>query len=133
MTHTDPIADMLTRIRNGIMVRRDTVDIPASKIKSSIALTMKEEGYINDVEVIENEGPGSTLRVSLRYDRDGNPAIQEITRISSPGCRVYRQAEEVPQVRGGLGVTIVTTSRGVMSGRKARELGVGGEIICTLF
>ena len=133
MTHSDPIADMLTRIRNGIMVKRETVDIPASKIKSSIALTMKEEGYIEDVEVVEGDKVGSTLRVTLKYDRDGTPAISEITRVSKPWCRVYRQSEEVPQVAGGLGVTILTTSQGIMSGRKAREAGIGGEIICTLF
>ena len=133
MTHTDPIADMLTRIRNGIMVKRETVDVPASKIKSSIALTMEEEGYIKDVEVVEGDQVSSTLRITLKYDRDGVPAISEITRVSKPGCRVYRQSEEVPQVAGGLGVTILTTSQGIMSGRKAREVGIGGEIICTLF
>ncbi len=133
MTMTDPIADMLTRIRNGIQVRRKSVDMPASKMKSSIALTMKEEGYLADVEVVDEGGPRNVLRLHLKYDRDGNPAIQEIVRISKPGCRVYRSADLVPEVRRGLGVAIVTTSKGVMSGRKAREMGIGGEILCSIF
>lgn len=133
MTMTDPIADMLTRIRNGIQVRRKSVDMPTSKMKSSIALTMKEEGYLSEIEVVDEGGPRNTLRLHLKYDRDGNPAIQELTRISKPGCRVYRSAELVPLVRRGLGTTIITTSKGIMSGRKAREMGVGGEIVCTIF
>jgi small subunit ribosomal protein S8 len=133
MTMTDPIADMLTRIRNGIQVRRKSVDMPTSRVKSLIALTMKEEGYLSDVEVIDEGGPRNTLRLHLKYDRDGNASLQEVVRISKPGCRVYRDAANVPIVRRGLGTTIITTSKGIMSGRKARELGVGGEVICTLF
>ncbi|MDA1112837.1 MAG: 30S ribosomal protein S8 [Planctomycetota bacterium] len=133
MTMTDPIADMLTRIRNGFSVRLKSVDMPTSKIKSAIALTMKEEGYLNDVEIVEDGAPRNILRLHLKYDRDGNPAIQELDRISKPGCRVYRSSELVPLVRRGLGVTIITTSKGVMSGRKAKEMGVGGEILCTIF
>lgn len=133
MTMTDPIADMLTRIRNGIQVQRKSVDMPTSKVKSAIALTLKEEGYLSNVEILDEGGPRNTLRVHLKYDRDGNPAIQELTRISKPGCRVYRGSEEVPLVRRGLGTTVITTSKGIMSGRKAREIGVGGEILCTIF
>ncbi|MDP7062925.1 MAG: 30S ribosomal protein S8 [Planctomycetota bacterium] len=133
MTMTDPIADMLTRIRNGIQVRRKSVDMPTSRMKSLIALTMKEEGYLSDVEVIDEGGASNTLRLHLKYDRDGNPSLQELVRVSKPGCRVYRDAANVPLVRRGLGTTIITTSKGIMSGRKARELGVGGEIICSLF
>ena len=133
MTMTDPIADMLTRIRNGIQVRRKSVDMPTSRVKSLIALTMKEEGYLADVEVVEDGGPRNILRLHLKYDRDGNASLQEIVRISKPGWRVYRDAANVPIVRRGLGTTIITTSKGIMSGRKARELGVGGEIICNLF
>lgn len=133
MTMTDPIADMLTRIRNGIQVQRKSVDMPTSKVKSAIALTLKEEGYLSEVEILDEGGPRQTLRVHLKYDRDGNPAIQELTRISKPGCRVYRGSEEVPLVRRGLGTTVITTSKGIMSGRKAREIGVGGEILCTIF
>jgi small subunit ribosomal protein S8 len=133
MTMTDPIADMLTRIRNGIQVRRKSVDMPTSKMKSSIALTMKEEGYLSEVEIVDEGGPRNLLRLHLKYDRDGNPAIQELTRVSKPGCRVYRSSDLVPLVRRGLGTTIITTSKGIMSGRKAREMGVGGEIVCTIF
>jgi len=133
MTMTDPIADMLTRIRNAVQVRRKSVDMPASRVKSAIALTMKEEGYINGVEVLETEGPRATLRLELRYDRDGLPAITQIDRVSKPGCRVYRAADQVSLVRGGLGTSIITTSKGIMSGRKATELGVGGEVLCNLF
>jgi small subunit ribosomal protein S8 len=130
---TDPIADMLTRIRNGIQVRRKSVDLPTSRVKSLIALTMKEEGYLADVEVLDEGGPRPVLRLHLKYDRDGNPSLQEIVRISKPGCRVYRDAANVPTVRRGLGTAIITTSKGIMSGRKATELGIGGEVICTLF
>ncbi|MHC4379937.1 MAG: 30S ribosomal protein S8 [Planctomycetota bacterium] len=130
---TDPIADMLTRIRNGIQVQRKSVDMPTSKMKSAIALTLKEEGYLSEVEILDEGGARQTLRVHLKYDRDGKPAMQELTRISKPGCRVYRGSEEVPLVRRGLGTTVITTSKGVMSGRKASELGVGGEVLCTIF
>lgn len=133
MTMTDPIADMLTRIRNAVQVRRKSVDIPSSKIKSAIALTMKDEGYLDGVEVIEDGGPRAVLRLVLRYDRDGVPAITQIDRVSKPGCRVYRSAEQVSLVHSGLGTTIITTSKGIMSGRKAKELGVGGEVLCNLF
>ncbi len=132
MANTDPIADMLTRIRNGILVRRKSVDVPASRLKSSLALTLKEEGYLRDVEVVEVEGR-STLRLTLKYDRDGESAIHEITRISKPGARIYTHSKNLTQVRRGLGRTIVTTSKGVMSGRQATELGVGGEVLCTIF
>ena len=132
MANTDPIADMLTRIRNGILVRRKSVDVPASRLKSSLALTLKEEGYLRDVEVVEVEGR-STLRLTLKYDRDGESAIHEITRISKPRARIYTHSKNLTQVRRGLGRTIVTTSKGVMSGRQATELGVGGEVLCTIF
>ena len=132
MANTDPIADMLTRIRNGILVRRKSVDVPASRLKSSLALTLKEEGYLRDVEVVEVEGR-STLRLTLKYDREGESAIHEITRISKPGARIYTHSKNLTQVRRGLGRTIVTTSKGVMSGRQATELGVGGEVLCTIF
>lgn len=133
MTMTDPIADMLTRIRNAIQVGKRKVDIPSSRIKSNIALVLKEEGYITDVESVENEQGFPMLRVQLKYDRDGQPAIQELKRVSRPGCRVYADSEHAPQVRKGLGVSIMTTSHGVMSGRKAAEAGVGGEVLCTVF
>ncbi len=133
MTMTDPIADLLTRIRNGIHVRKSYVDMPASRLKTAIATTMKEEGYLEDVEVITEEGPQPTLRVTLKYDRDGRNAITEIDRTSKPGCRVYTAASDVPQIKRGLGTAILTTPKGVMSGKKAVEEGIGGEILCTLF
>lgn len=133
MTMTDPIADLLTRVRNGLQVRKRFVDVPTSRIKSNIALVLKDEGYLSDVESIENERGFATLRLSLKYDQDGAPAIRELKRISTPGRRVYADSTHAPKVRGGLGISILTTSKGVMSGRKAAEAGVGGEVLCTVF
>ena len=133
MTMTDPIADLLTRIRNGIQVRKSTVDVPASRLKTAIATTMQDEGYLAGVEVVESEAAQPTLRLTLKYDRDGVNAITELKRTSRPGCRVYTTATDVPQVRRGLGIAILSTPKGVMSGRKAGEEGVGGEVLCTLF
>jgi len=133
MTMTDPIADMLTRIRNAILVGKKDVSIPASKMKSSIALVLKDEGYIKNVESIEADGPQGHIRLELKYDLDGISAIQEIKRISTPGCRVYTGSKDSPVVRRGLGVSILTTPKGVMSGRKAAEECVGGEVLCTVF
>ena len=132
MTMTDPIADMLTRIRNGIQVRRKSVDEPSSRIKSDIALVLKEEGYIREVEAETTAQGFGSLKLTLKYDNDGVSAIDRIDRVSTPGCRIYAAADEVPQVLGGLGVTVVSTSKGVMSGRKARDLGIGGEVLCTI-
>ncbi|HJM38953.1 MAG TPA: 30S ribosomal protein S8 [Planctomycetota bacterium] len=133
MTTTDPIADMLTRIRNGLMVRKRFVDVPSSRTKSSIALTLKEEGYLVDVEPVSNDKGFSDLRVRLKYDEDGVPVIQEICRVSKPGCRVYASCSDIPEVRRGLGTTILSTSKGIMSGQKAQEAGVGGEVLFTVF
>ncbi|TAH34939.1 MAG: 30S ribosomal protein S8 [Planctomycetota bacterium] len=133
MTMTDPIGDLLTRIRNGLQVRRKSVDMPSSRLKSSLALVLKEEGYIKDVEALADERGFALLRVHLKYDEDGAPAISEIQRVSKPGCRIYSGAKKIPVVRRGLGTTILSTPKGVLSGRKAAELGVGGEILCTLF
>lgn len=133
MTMTDPIADLLTRIRNGIQVRKSYVDVPTSRLKAAIATTMKDEGYLQDVEVLEGEGHRATLRLHLKYDRDGRNAITELRRESTPGCRVYHTTRALPQVRRGLGTAILTTPKGVMSGKKAAEEGVGGELLCTLF
>lgn len=133
MANTDPIADMFTRIRNGIRVRRKTVDVPASNLKSALALALKDEGYLQDVEVVDQDKPQPTLRLTLKYDRDGVAAILEIQRVSKPGARIYTHSKNLTSVRQGLGRTLVTTSKGIMSGRKAAELGVGGEVICTIF
>ena len=131
MSMSDPIADMLTRIRNGLHARKQTVSMPASKAKSSIAEVLKQEGYIKDFKT-EGEGATKSLDIELKYFQ-GQPVIEEITRISTPGCRVYAGSTEIPQVRDGLGVSLVSTSKGVMTGKEAKSTGVGGEILCTVF
>jgi small subunit ribosomal protein S8 len=126
---TDPIADMLTRIRNGLQARHATVEMPASKIKTAIAEVLKDEGYIKGYSNV-GEGPTRALKVELRYVGKNEPVLSGIKRISKPGLRVYSGADEIPRVFGGLGVAIVSTSRGVMSGAQARKQGIGGEVIC---
>jgi small subunit ribosomal protein S8 len=125
---TDPIADMLTRIRNGQRAEKQTVAMPASKVKAAIAQVLKDEGYVEDFAVRELEGR-PTLEISLKYYA-GKPVIEKIERVSRPGLRIYRPKDELPKVMNGLGVAIVSTSRGVMTDRKARGLGVGGEVLC---
>ena len=126
---TDPIADMLTRIRNGLQSRHAAVEMPASKLKSAIAEVLKAEGYIKGFQTT-GEGATKTLKVELRYVGKNEPVLSGLKRISKPGLRVYSQATEIPRVFGGLGVAIISTSRGVMSGAQARKMRVGGEIIC---
>jgi small subunit ribosomal protein S8 len=128
---TDPIADMLTRVRNGIQARHPRVDMPSSKLKIEIARILKEEGYIANFKVGE-EGKKKILKVFLRYGSDGGNAIANIDRISKPGRRVYVGSKEVPRILGGLGVSIVTTPRGVMTGKAARKAGLGGEVLCSV-
>ena len=128
MSMTDPIADMLTRIRNAQSAEKPTVAMPASKVKAAIAQVLKDEGYVEDFAVRELEGR-STLEISLKYYA-GKPVIEKIERVSRPGLRIYRQKDALPKVMNGLGVAIVSTSRGVMTDRKARGLGVGGEVLC---
>ena len=130
MTMTDPISDMLTRIRNGQKARKVSVSMPASKAKEAIARVLKEEGYVTDYS-IEGDGAAKQLSVELKYF-DGKPVIEKIQRASRPGLRIYRGKENLPKVLGGLGVAIVSTSAGVMSDRQAREQGVGGEVICVV-
>jgi len=126
---TDPIADMLTRIRNALKARKEEVDIPSSNLKKRIAEVLKEEGFIKGFRVIP-DGKQGILRVFLKYDEQGSPVISGLQRVSKPGRRVYVGKEEIPRVMGGLGVAILTTSRGVMTDREARKVGVGGEVIC---
>lgn len=128
MNMTDPIADMLTRIRNAIMARHTRVLIPASKMKIAIAAILKEEGYIRDFDVVQ-DNPQGTLRISLRYV-DKRPVLTQLKRVSKPGLRVYTRRDSIPRVRGGLGTAILSTPRGMMSGRKAYQLGLGGEVVC---
>ena len=128
MTMTDPISDMLTRIRNGQKARKLSVSMPASKAKEAVASVLKDEGYITDFSV-DGEGATKELSVELKYF-EGVPVIERIQRASRPGLRIYRGKEDLPKVLGGLGVAIVSTSAGVMSDRQAREKGIGGEVIC---
>ena len=129
MTMTDPIADMLTRIRNANSAGHKTVEVPASKIKKSIAEILKDEGYINGFEVKE-DGKQGVIDIEMKYGPENEKVITGIKKISKPGLKVYAKANEVPRVLGGLGVAIISTSNGVISDKKARELGVGGEVIC---
>ena len=129
MTMTDPIADMLTRIRNANTVGHDTVDVPASKMKKSIAEILADEGYIKGFDVIDDNKQG-TIRIEMKYGAGKERVISGIKKISKPGLKVYAKAEDVPKVLGGLGVAIISTSKGVISAKEARKLGVGGEVIC---
>ena len=129
---TDPIADMLTRIRNGIRARHSRVEMPSSLLKVEIARILKDEGYIGNFKLAE-EGKKKTLRISLRYDADGVSVISVLERVSKPGRRVYVASKEVQSVLGGLGIAILTTPRGVMTGKAARRAGVGGELICNVW
>jgi small subunit ribosomal protein S8 len=130
MSMTDPIADMLTRIRNGQKARKVSVAMPSSTAKISVAKVLKDEGYITDYST-STEGVKSELSVELKY-YEGTPVIESIQRYSKPGLRVYRGKDEIPKVLGGLGVAIVSTSAGVMSDRQAREQGIGGEVLCVV-
>ena len=132
MTVTDPIADMLTRIRNALSARHPKVDVPASKLKTDIARILREEGYIANFKLAE-EGPKRTIKIYLKYTPANIPVISRIERVSRPGCRVYVGSREIPSVLGGLGINILTTPRGVMTGRTARQEGVGGEVLCQLW
>jgi small subunit ribosomal protein S8 len=129
---TDPIADMLTRFRNAVRIERLQVDMPASKVKANIAAVLKREGYIWDFETVEQQ-PQNVLRIHLKYGPNGERVIQHVRRVSSPGRRVFARVDQMPDVLQGLGISIVSTSRGVMSNREAKKNGVGGEVLCTLW
>lgn len=132
MSMTDPIADMLTRIRNGLIAGHERVDIPASKLKAEIAKILKNEGFIADYKLAQDDVQG-TLRVFLRYTEEGEPIIHGMQRVSRPGRRVYRRKAEIPQVLDGLGVSILSTSHGVLSGDDAKQAGIGGEVLCQVW
>ena len=132
MTLSDPIADMLTRIRNANMVRKDYVDIPASKIKVAIARTMKDEGYVKYYKVIRDKKQG-ILRVFLKYGANNERIIHGLARVSKPGIRRYVSKEEIPKVLGGLGITVLSTSRGVLTGQDCKRARIGGEILCNIW
>jgi len=129
VTISDPIADMLTRIRNAIMARHDSVLIPASRMKLGIARIIKEEGFINDYEVLRGK-PHRVIKVSLKYDEKNQPVLSGLERISKPGLRMHVQRKEIPRVYGGLGVAILSTSKGVMTGQQAWHQRIGGELLC---
>jgi small subunit ribosomal protein S8 len=131
MSWSDPIADMLTRIRNASRVGKPQVQIKASKICEGIAAVLKKEGYIEDYDRIDDGNQG-ILRVTLKYDAEGSPAITEIKRMSKPGCRVYSAVDSLPTVLAGMGIVVVSTSKGIISDRNCRENKVGGEVLCTV-
>lgn len=132
MSMTDPIADLLTRIRNGHMARHDKVSVPVSKMKVDIVKILRDEGYVQSFEVKEGDVQG-TIQVELKYGKDGVQAISGIERVSKPGRRVYCGKADVPRVLNGLGITILSTSRGVLTGSACREMGVGGEVLCNIW
>jgi small subunit ribosomal protein S8 len=129
MTLSDPISDMLTRIRNALRINKQQVNVKASKICEGIAAVLKQEGYIEDFDRID-DGKQGILRITLKYDQNGQPIINEITRTSKPGCRIYSSVDKLPRVLAGMGIAVVSTSKGVMSDRNCRQNNVGGEIIC---
>jgi small subunit ribosomal protein S8 len=131
MTMTDPVSDLLTRIRNASDARHETVDVPASKMKLEIVRILKEEGYIENYVRSQNDTQG-TIRVRLRYAPGKLPVISNLTRISRPGCRIYANKSQIPTVLGGMGICILSTSHGLLTGKHAQEKGLGGEVLCTV-
>ena len=132
MSVSDPVADMLTRIRNAVMARHDDVTMPVSRMRLYIAKILKQQGFVKDYEVMGNR-PKRQLKVYLKYDEGGQPAIAGLERVSKPGLRVYSAAGEIPRVFGGLGIAIVSTSKGVMTGQQAYRQGIGGELLCLVW
>jgi small subunit ribosomal protein S8 len=133
MSMTDPISDLLSRIRNAHLAKHDRLDVPVSKLKLEICKLLKEEGFIKNFRVIEGDAPTATLRVFLRYSAEGVPVINNLERISKPGRRVYKGADEIKPVRNGLGLGIVSTSQGLLTDVQARERRVGGELLCEIW
>ncbi len=132
MNMTDPVADMLTRIRNGVRAKLPKVDVPASKFKVEIARILKDEGYVANYKLVE-DGKQGVLRVYLKYGPGMERVITDLQRVSRPGCRIYCGKDQIPRVYGGLGINILSTSRGLMTGRSAAREGVGGEILCNVW
>jgi small subunit ribosomal protein S8 len=132
MTLTDPIADMLTRIRNAITAKKKEVSMPSSNLKVEIAKTIKDEGYIRNFKVI-GDNQQRVLNVSLKYTEDKKNAISGIQRISKPGCRIYCKSDSIPKVLDGLGIVIISTSKGIATGKKCEEIGIGGEVLCKVW
>ncbi len=132
MSMSDPIADMLTRVRNGIIASFDTVDVPSSKLKINIAKILKSEGFIKNYKVIADKKQG-LIRIFLKYDENGEPVIGGLKRVSRSSCRVFAKKDKVPMVLNGFGINVLSTSKGVMTDKQARKLGVGGEILCSVW
>ncbi len=132
MAVSDPIADILTRIRNAVMARHDSVLMPASRMKLSITRILKEEGFINNYEVVKGK-PHRVIKIYLKYGDKNQPALSGLERISKPGLRVYAQRKEIPRIYGGLGITILSTPKGVMTGQQAWRQGIGGELLCSVW
>ena len=132
MSMTDPIADMLTRIRNSLMVSYDTVEIPISKLKINIAKVLRSEGFIRNYKIISDQ-QNRNIKIFLKYDSDGESVIGGLKRVSKPGCRIYTKGDRIPKVLNGLGVSILSTSKGVMTDRQASKMGIGGEILCSIW
>jgi small subunit ribosomal protein S8 len=132
MSMSDPIADMLTRVRNGIIASFDTVDVPSSKLKINIAKILKSEGFIKNYKVIADKKQG-LIRIFLKYDETGDPVIGGLKRVSRSSCRVFAKKDKVPMVLNGFGINVLSTSKGVMTDKQARKLGVGGEILCSVW
>jgi small subunit ribosomal protein S8 len=130
---TDPISDMLTRIRNGGIAKMDSVNVPYSKLKAEIARILNEEGYVKSYEVNKNDGPGGMVKVYLKYSKNGECTISGLKRVSKPGLRVYAKKDEIPKVLGGLGVSLLSTSKGLLTDKDARKQQIGGEVICLIW
>lgn len=132
MSQSDPIADLLTRIRNAVLARKKEVDIPSSRVKVDIARILKEEGYIKSFKVVDDKKQ-ATLNISLKYVDNNANVISGLRRVSKPGCRIYCTKGDVPKALDGLGITLISTSRGIVTGQKCEELGLGGEVLCTIW
>jgi small subunit ribosomal protein S8 len=132
MSMSDPVADMLTRIRNGIMGSHDTVDVTSSRLRINIAKILKSEGFVKNYKVTSDKGHG-IIKIFLRYDENGEPIISGLKRVSKPSCRVYAKNDEIPLVQNGFGINILSTSKGVMTDKQARKMKVGGEILCAIW
>jgi small subunit ribosomal protein S8 len=132
MSMTDPIADLLTRIRNGLQARHPTVDVPASRLKLAIVKILTDEGYVDGFETFE-EGPRNVIRIRLKYSPSGGRVVTGLERVSRPGLRVYCGRDEIPKVLGGLGINILSTPKGILTGSASRKAGVGGEILCNIW
>ncbi len=133
MSMTDPIADMLTRIRNGAQASHPSVDVPASKLKVALAKVLKEEGYIENYELKNDAGKFQVLTITLKYDSKNKPVISKLVRVSKPGLKTYSKAKNLEKVLGGLGIAVISTSKGLMTDRKARKENIGGEVLCYVY